>query len=88
MANAVKDANSVSSMLATYNGSTVQVKCEHVTGYIKAKIIGTTLSAPTVDDDVSQKDANSVSSILGDYNGTPKTLKVTHADGYLRAVIA
>lgn len=87
MANAARDANQVTAALGTYNGATVALKVEHATGYLKASILNSSLSAPSVAPTKAAHDANSVPTALGTYNGAVKPLLIQHASGYLRAVI-
>lgn len=84
--NAVKDASGVSSLLGAYSGRTMRLKADHATGYLKVKIIRSSLSAPSVVPATAEKDDSGVSSMLGSYNGAIKPLFASHAGGYLRVV--
>lgn len=87
MADAARDANQVTAKLGSYNGTTVALKVEHATGYLKASVFDGTLSAPSVTPSFAARDGNNVPTALGTYNGAVKPLLIQHSSGKLRAVI-
>jgi len=87
MTDAVRDGNQVTALQATYNGSPIALLADHATGYLKAKIVNTTLSVPSVSLTTAARDGNQVRSELASYNGAAITLMADHATGYLKAVI-
>ena len=86
MADSGIDANSVKTASGVYGGVATPFKVEHATGYLKAIIYNTVLSAPTASVTNSGIDANSVKTSAGLYGTTFKPLMVTNSGGYLRAV--
>ncbi len=88
MAQAVRDDNFVPAKLASNSGTTIRLLVDHATGYLKCKIVPSTLVAPTVVPTAAVRDENYVTGAMADYNGTAKPLFVTHSGNYLRAVIA
>lgn len=88
MAQAPRDENQVTVALGSYNGTTLPLKADHTTGYMKIKIIPGTFSPPVVTSSVALHDENSVHSLLGSYNGTPKPLLGTNGTHYLRVILS
>ncbi len=78
MAQSTRDNNQITAKLGSFNGVSTPLKIEHATGYLKAKIVRTTLSAPSVSPAVAARDSNQVASTLGSYNDTPKPLLATN----------
>lgn len=87
MVQALRDSSQVTSALGSYNGTPVTLKVEHATGYLKAVITNTTLSAPTHEPTLAEHDDNGVRTALGSYNGLPKALLIQNSSGKLRAII-
>lgn len=87
MAEAIRDDNRVPVKMGTYNGTPTLLKVEHATGYLKAVIVPTTLSVPSISPSVAPRDDNHVTAIMGTYNGSAKPVMCDHATGYIKAVI-
>ena len=84
---APRDDNQVVVAMGSYNGTAVPLKIDHATGYLKAVITNSTLSAPTYNPTIAGRDDNQVHTALGMYNGLPKALLIQNSTGLLRAVI-
>jgi hypothetical protein len=88
MAVGPRDGNQVVVALASFNGATIPLVIDGVTGYLRAAISNQALAAPSVSPAQDIRDENQVESALGSFNGVAKPLLVTNVGGLLRAIVA
>lgn len=86
MAQSPRDENLVTVKSGSYNGVTMPLKADGVTGRLKAKLIPSTHTPPVPTNTNAVKDENSVSGALGSYNGTVKPL-FADSNGNLKVTI-
>lgn len=84
MTQAPRDQNRVAARLGSFNGQTIPLAIEHVTGHMKIVVLPETFIAPAISYENAIRDQNNVSSATGSFEDTAKPILVTHADGALR----